>query len=65
MTQKPRRSPHPFVADRTLPPDQSGREVCARCHLLGKSGDAHHAMPAAGPEQDEHRRRAGESEGAE
>jgi hypothetical protein len=38
---------------------------CARCHLPGEAEDSHHTLPPAGPEQDEHRRRAGESAGAE
>jgi hypothetical protein len=51
---------HPFVPDPDLPPDHNGRRVCAACHLLGRPGDAHHNVPDAPPEQDEHRRRAGD-----
>jgi hypothetical protein len=47
------------VADPELPADINGRHVCARCHLVGRSGDAHHAMPDV-PEQAEARRWAGE-----
>jgi hypothetical protein len=46
--------PHLFVVD----PDVPG--CCARCHLPGAAGDAHHTLPPAGDAQDEHRRRAGE-----
>lgn len=46
---KPRVRPHPFVADPTIPPDQSGRATC-RCQLVGEPGDAHHTLPVV-PEQ--------------
>lgn len=59
MSQRP--SPHPFMADPELPADMNGRHVCARCHLVGQAGDAHHDMPDV-PEQAESRRRAGERE---
>jgi hypothetical protein len=54
-------APHPFQADPELPADQKGQLVCARCHLVGRSGDAHHDMPDV-PEQAEARARIGERE---
>lgn len=36
--------PHPFQADPDVPPDHLGRGAC-RCGLIGRPGDAHHAMP--------------------
>lgn len=58
---KTRPAPHPFAADPDLPADINGREVCRRCNLVGRPGDAHHAMPNV-PEQAEARRWAGERE---
>lgn len=57
---KPTGRPHPFVADLELPPDQSGRQICAACHLVGQADDAHHQLPTV-PEQAEHRRRVGDA----
>lgn len=57
--------PHPPVTDPTVPPDQAGHFYCRRCSLAIVDGDPRHTLPPAGPEQDEHRRRAGESTGAE
>lgn len=54
-------TPHPFVADLTVPADpldKTGRRVCSRCHLVGRAGDAHHAMPD--PVPDVQSRAAGE-----
>lgn len=59
MPERTRPAPHVFVADPELPPDMNGRQVCARCHLVGRAGDAHHDMPVV-PEQAEARRWAGE-----
>jgi hypothetical protein len=56
--------PHPFVADPDLRPhpnDIEQRAVCGHCHLLGKPGDARHAMPA--PVEDGQSLAAGEREG--
>lgn len=58
MAERTRPAPHVFVADPELPPDMNGREVCARCHLVGRAGDAHHDMPA-GPPEDARSRAAG------
>ncbi len=60
---KTRPAPHPFVADPELPADLNGVQVCARCHLLGRPDDAHHAMPDV-PHDDAQRRAAGEKEDA-
>lgn len=49
-----------FTPDPDVPPDQSGRAVCVRCHLLGAPGDAHHTLPA--PPEDVMSRAAGERE---
>lgn len=51
---KPAVPPHLFEAT-DLPPDHLGRRVC-RCGLVGRPGDAHHALPDV-PEQAEHLRR--------
>jgi hypothetical protein len=52
-------TPHPFQADPETPADPiSGNQVC-RCGLVGRAGDAHHAMPAAVP--DGQSRAAGDS----
>lgn len=51
----------PFLPDPDIPADHNGLQACATCHLLGEPGDAHHDMPAV-PEQDEHRRRYGDSD---
>jgi hypothetical protein len=60
MTERP--GPHVFVADPDLPHRyHDGRRVCLACHLLGRSGDAHHDMPDV-PAQAEARRRVGERE---
>lgn len=56
---KSRVKPHLFVPD----PDVPG--CCGRCHLPGVPGDAHHTLPAAGPEQAEHARRYGHEDGGE
>jgi hypothetical protein len=61
MKPKPTGRPHLFVADPTVPLDQSGRATC-RCQLVGEPGDAHHTLPDV-PEQAEHRRRIGEDGG--
>lgn len=58
---KERPAPHVFVADPELPADINGRQVCARCHLVGQPDDAHHAMPDT-PHDDAQRRAAGEKE---
>lgn len=50
-----------FEADPDVPPDHNGRHVCARCHLPGWPGDAHHTL-ATVPEQAEHRHRAGDDD---
>jgi hypothetical protein len=42
--QKP--APHVHVADPDTPGDPiTGDQVCRTCHLVGRPGDAHHAMP--------------------
>ncbi|GAA2696424.1 hypothetical protein [Actinoplanes palleronii] len=52
-------TPHPFLADPETPADPvSGAEVCVRCSLVGRSGDAHHSMPEPAP--DARSRAAGE-----
>jgi hypothetical protein len=38
--------PHVFQADPDLPADHRGRRVCAVCHLVGRTGDAHHDVEA-------------------
>lgn len=48
--------PHVFAADPDLPADHTGRHICAVCHLLGRTGDAHHTLPDV-PEQADHARR--------
>lgn len=52
-----------FTADPGVPADpldKTGLAYCL-CGLRGQAGDAHHTLPAAGEEQDEHRRRAGDA----
>jgi hypothetical protein len=56
--------PHLFVPDPDVPADVNGRGACAACHCMGEPGDPRHTLPDV-PEQAEHRRRAGESWGAE
>lgn len=58
MTRAPESSvrPHPFVPDPDVPPDINGRGACLSCHLIGRRGDSHHAMPDV-PEQVAARRR--------
>lgn len=44
-------APHVHQADQDLPPDPiSGDQACARCHLVGRPGDAHHTMPEPVPD---------------
>lgn len=48
---KPTGAPHPFTADPDTPADPiSGVQVCARCHLVGRPGDAHHNLPDPEPD---------------
>jgi hypothetical protein len=43
---KPKPAPHVHVADPDTPGDPiTGDQVCSRCRLVGRPGDAHHAMP--------------------
>ncbi len=53
-------TPHVHVADPDVPPDPiSGDQACRHCHLVGRPGDAHHAMPE--PVADAQTRAAGDS----
>jgi hypothetical protein len=54
VTGKSKVPPHVFQAD----PDVPG--CCARCHLPGQPGDAHHTMPP--PVADVRQRAAGDRE---
>jgi hypothetical protein len=54
---KPKSSvaPHVFLLDPDVPADPLDQRVpparaCRECRLLGRPGDAHHAMPAAEPD---------------
>lgn len=48
----------PFRPDPDIPADQDGRQACARCHLIGEQGDAHHPpLPDAPEAQAAHTRR--------
>jgi hypothetical protein len=49
--KKPTKAAHVFVVDQDTPGDPvSGAGVCARCHLVGRPGDAHHDMPGPVPD---------------
>lgn len=46
-------TPHPHVVDPDVPADptdRSGRRACLTCRLVGRPGDAHHAMPDPVPD---------------
>jgi hypothetical protein len=50
MSPTKRPAPHPFVDAPDLADPRMGVQVCARCQLPGKPGDARHDMPAAEPD---------------
>ncbi|MDT5026632.1 MAG: hypothetical protein QOE61_3058 [Micromonosporaceae bacterium] len=60
--------PHVFIPDPDVPADpldRTGRGACRECHLMGRADDPRHKMPDLFDQDEEHRRRAGETtEGA-
>lgn len=50
----------PFVPDLDIPARDGHLGACARCHLIGEQGDAHHPPLPDAPDDDVQRRAAGE-----